>query len=91
MAEFYDIGMSCRNCGKPLQARERPNRKGYSIKGLRDLEYVHTDGTTECVIVRTPYAFDEWRATAAFEKARKEAWDREDELATTPGPASEGV
>ena len=78
MAEFYPLGMTCANCGKMLEARHVPSSGGISIKGLRKLEYRHDDGTEECVIIKSPRAWDGWSATRAFESAQKRAWAEHD-------------
>jgi hypothetical protein len=78
MGEFYPLGQTCTNCGKMLEARSVVSSGAVSIKGLLNLEYRHTDGTTECVIVKTPRAWDGWSATRAFEKSRAAAWAKED-------------
>lgn len=78
MADFYPLGQTCTNCGKMLEARAVASSGAVSIKGLLNLEYRHTDGTTECVIVKEPRAWDGWSATRAFEKARRKAWAEHD-------------
>lgn len=77
MADFYPLGQTCVNCGKMLEAREVPTGS-VSIKGLRNLEFRHDDGTTECLIVKTPRSWDGWSATRAFDAARKKAWAEHD-------------
>lgn len=77
MSDFYPLGQSCIHCGKMLEACEKPT-SGVSIVGLRNLEYRHTDGTTECVIIKRPCAWDGWSATRAFEAARRKSWAEHD-------------
>lgn len=78
MSEFYSIGMTCANCGKMLEARISPSFGKIHINGLRHLEYRHDDGMTECIITKSPTAWDGWSATRAFEKSRKRAWAAHD-------------
>ena len=85
MPDYYKLGLSCQNCGKELEACAAPNNKGYSIKGLRELKYRHVDGTTVCVIIKPPRAYDGWLATREFEKAQRAAWDAEDAARTDRG------
>ena len=80
MSEFYPLGQSCANCSKMLEARYVPVSGGVSIKGLLSLEYRHDDGTTECLIIKSPAPWDGWSATQSFEKARKRAWAEHDAL-----------
>ncbi len=79
MSEFYPLGMSCTKCGKQLEARYVPT-SAVQVAGLLSLEYRHTDGTTECVVRHEPRPCDEWKASAAFDKARRQAWAAEDAL-----------
>jgi hypothetical protein len=58
---------SCRWCGKTLVAIAQ-RYHGVSIKGVNDYEYAHEDGTTECVIKRTPGPYDAWAATRIVER-----------------------
>ena len=87
MSDFYRLGLSCNNCGKPLEARLTPETGICTIEGLRSLEYRHADGTTECVIVKSPRPYDGWSASAAFDAARRDAWDAHDRELTQQEPS----
>ena len=77
--DYYDIGMSCIHCGKPLSARHVTRMGGISIAGLRPLEYRHTEnGERDCYIRREATPYDGWRASAAYDKARDAELERED-------------
>ncbi len=89
MDDFYPLGINCVNCGKPLKARASKVRSSISIRGLRDLDYRHEDGTIQCIIRKSPQPFDGWKASKAFDEARRRAWDIEDqsiESNTPPTP-----
>lgn len=67
----------CAACRSPLVVvAER--RHDLQIKGLRDLEYRHEDGTDTCYLPRKAKPFDAWQATKAFDRARQERQDAQD-------------
>jgi tRNA A-37 threonylcarbamoyl transferase component Bud32 len=78
--------MNCAYCGKTLSARLVKNPVGISISGLHQLDYIHADGTTECVIVHSPQPYDGFYASRKFSEARQKIWD--DEIAEESAEAT---
>jgi len=70
MPIWRDIDLSCRHCGKPLQAAWTQHYGAVGvIDGLHPIMYRHQDGTTECVIRRKPGAYDDWIGNRALKEA----------------------
>jgi hypothetical protein len=59
MSEWIDMQEGCNNCGKPLEARPSTIRGSFVIQGYEPMEWRHTDGTVQCVILRSPKPYTE--------------------------------
>lgn len=71
----------CNNCPKELVAVARIYHS-LELNGCYEYRYAHSDGTTECIIVRTPGPYSAWDATRKVEAEQRQRWDQEDAAAS---------
>ena len=77
--KFWPLDIACRHCGQDLEARRHfrgvlelvVEWQDGQLQRMHDLEYRHMDGSSTCTRTYQAEAFDGWKASTAYDKARE--------------------